>query len=163
MSSSSTPSASSTTATGLPAYGTFVKTSTWRKRRKVTGPSSPTPYAESGSSGAIRLVGRTSHPLYVGVRCMISGEGEGGSRRGGVAPELEHRGRRRRAGHLALRQQYRDGPRGRDHVRRRPGPADPAVATGHLPRLRRHDVDGPAEPPALPLEEEPARGALLGG
>jgi hypothetical protein len=33
ISSSGTPSASRTTATGLPAYGTVVKTSTWRKGR----------------------------------------------------------------------------------------------------------------------------------
>ena len=53
-----------------------------------------------------------------------------------------------------LGEQDRNGAPGRRDVCRCPGPADPAVASQHVPRIDGHDVDRAAEPPTLTLEEE---------
>src|SRR6476660_9417205 len=61
-----------------------------------------------------------------------------------------------------LGEQDRDCIPGRREVCRCPGPADPAVASDHVPRIDGRDVDRAAEPPALTLEEELPDLALCG-
>ncbi len=46
---------------------------------------------------------------------------------------------------------------------RRPGAADPPVAARYVPRIAGRHVDGAAEPPPLPFQEQLTAGALGGG
>ena len=70
--SSSSPSPSSTTATGLPAYGTSVNTSTWRNGLRM--PASVPAAGTSGERLAQRLAGEGHRLGVVGVGHQVDDE-----------------------------------------------------------------------------------------